>query len=83
MSRTEEKQFSLMIDQFLNSSEVGIHLGYKEFYIDLCIHLFLLVLLVATHGLLEGQGGGGYTVEYLDFCPSCQKRFSLVYFYVP
>lgn len=54
------KQLTLTIDQFLNSSELGIHLVCKEFYIDLCFCLFLLVPVVATGGVLEGQSGGGY-----------------------
>lgn len=61
-----------MTDQVLNASELGIHLGYKEFYIDLGIHLCFYVLVV-TDKVLEGQGGGGYIVKYLDLCPSCHR----------
>lgn len=41
--------------------------------IDLWTSLILLVPVVATGGVLEGQGRGGATVTYLDFCLSVRK----------
>lgn len=76
--------FSLTIGRFLNSSELGSHLGCKEFKnisIDLCASLLLLEPIVATGGILEGQGGGRSVVKYLHFCPSARKASLNLYLF--
>lgn len=78
--------FHLPIGGFLTSSELRSHLGCKEFKnisIDLCVSLLLLVPVVATGGILEGQDSGRSVVKYLQFCPSTRKAdFNLYLFSV-